>query len=568
MLRPSAPASCRLSWDARGTAGPPNSCASPPMLPEPPKDAVTASTARMAVGRTRPAPEAPSAALLHDRTTDTWAQRYPPDGEGAAVCTCPTAGRGGWVLPDTVGAPVRRLSLARTLQVALVGLTLVLTTIAGLGVAALYDVAPGLRGPARAGPRAAVRRLAPARGRRRRGGDAADHHAGARRGAAPAGAARVRRRARGRAGSRRVRPREPPPRRADRGRPAGDPQHPRDDRRRAGRPPPGVRARRPPARARGRRALRGAQRLPPRAAGDRRRRRARDPRRRSRSSPPCWRPSAGRSSSWCGATGRLAGGDLGARVEAGGPGELQELARSFNAMAADLDLAHRRIETERRRLDTTVRSLGDGLLIVDADGVTTMTNPRAAELVPGIAPGVRPEALGLAARRAAPGAARGGARRARRADARRDRGGARGRRAGDRLDAARRHRARAPGAAQERVRRHRQPRAAQPADVDQGLRRAAGGRRRACPPSSASSSTSSASRPTGSSTSSTTSSTSRGSRPGASRSTGARPTSARSSTRSPSCCARASRRRARSSRSTSAWGRRGRWPTPAACARS
>jgi signal transduction histidine kinase/DNA-binding NarL/FixJ family response regulator/HAMP domain-containing protein len=82
------------------------------------------------------------------------------------------------------------------------------------------------------------------------------------------------------------------------------------------------------------------------------------------------------------ATGRLAEGDLGARVHEDGPGELRALGHSFNAMAADLETATRRIEGERARLDTTIRSLNDGLLVVGPDGSIEHTNERATFLVP------------------------------------------------------------------------------------------------------------------------------------------------------------------------------------------
>jgi signal transduction histidine kinase/DNA-binding NarL/FixJ family response regulator/HAMP domain-containing protein len=95
------------------------------------------------------------------------------------------------------------------------------------------------------------------------------------------------------------------------------------------------------------------------------------------------------------ATGRLAAGDLGARVREDGPGELRALGGSFNAMAADLETATRRIEGERARLDTTIRSLTDGLLIVGADGSVEHANERARFLLadPSILPPAT-EALG------------------------------------------------------------------------------------------------------------------------------------------------------------------------------
>ena len=100
-----------------------------------------------------------------------------------------------------------------------------------------------------------------------------------------------------------------------------------------------------------------------------------------------------------------------------------------------------------------------------------------------------------------------------------------GRRRRDRLDGARRHRARSARTPEVGVRRDRVARAAQPADVDQGLRGAARRRCVAVASASASSSRSSRCRRTGSSISSTTCSTSHASRPGASRSTAAPPTS-------------------------------------------
>jgi signal transduction histidine kinase/DNA-binding response OmpR family regulator len=84
------------------------------------------------------------------------------------------------------------------------------------------------------------------------------------------------------------------------------------------------------------------------------------------------------------ASGRLAAGQLGARVDEGGPDELRELGRSFNSMAGDLQLARERIEAERRRLDVTVRSLADGLVVTTAEGEITAVNPRAKELLAGL----------------------------------------------------------------------------------------------------------------------------------------------------------------------------------------
>jgi signal transduction histidine kinase/HAMP domain-containing protein len=84
------------------------------------------------------------------------------------------------------------------------------------------------------------------------------------------------------------------------------------------------------------------------------------------------------------ATRRLSSGDLGARVEAGGPKELEALGVAFNTMGADLATASTRVETQRQRLATTIQSLGDGLVMCDhADRITSL-NPRASELVPAL----------------------------------------------------------------------------------------------------------------------------------------------------------------------------------------
>ncbi|MDP2710030.1 MAG: ATP-binding protein, partial [Solirubrobacteraceae bacterium] len=83
-----------------------------------------------------------------------------------------------------------------------------------------------------------------------------------------------------------------------------------------------------------------------------------------------------------GATRRMSSGDLDARVEAGGPKELEAVGLAFNAMGADLATASARVEVQRQRLATTIQSLGDGLVICDDGDRITSLNPRASELVP------------------------------------------------------------------------------------------------------------------------------------------------------------------------------------------
>jgi signal transduction histidine kinase/CheY-like chemotaxis protein len=85
-----------------------------------------------------------------------------------------------------------------------------------------------------------------------------------------------------------------------------------------------------------------------------------------------------------GATRRMSSGDLGARVAPGGPKELETLGNAFNAMGGDLATASARVETQRQRLQTTIQSLGDGLVMCDNGDRITSLNPRASELVPGL----------------------------------------------------------------------------------------------------------------------------------------------------------------------------------------
>jgi signal transduction histidine kinase len=83
------------------------------------------------------------------------------------------------------------------------------------------------------------------------------------------------------------------------------------------------------------------------------------------------------------ATHSLAEGKLEQRVSPSGPRELQDLAGAFNAMGEDLSTAQHRIEEQRRRLAVTIESLGDALIVTEPGSTTIATvNPRATELVP------------------------------------------------------------------------------------------------------------------------------------------------------------------------------------------
>ena len=87
------------------------------------------------------------------------------------------------------------------------------------------------------------------------------------------------------------------------------------------------------------------------------------------------------------AAGRLAGGDLRARVEVGGPAETASLGMAFNEMADKLQSAYDRVEVSRRRLAVTLESLSDGVLTVDEKGVIKDANPAAIRMLPTAAAG-------------------------------------------------------------------------------------------------------------------------------------------------------------------------------------
>jgi signal transduction histidine kinase/ActR/RegA family two-component response regulator len=83
------------------------------------------------------------------------------------------------------------------------------------------------------------------------------------------------------------------------------------------------------------------------------------------------------------ATRHLAQGDLERRVKPSGPRELRELGNAFNVMAGDLRAAQLRLEAERHRLEVTIESLGDGLIVTEPGSPRiAAVNPRAGELVP------------------------------------------------------------------------------------------------------------------------------------------------------------------------------------------
>jgi signal transduction histidine kinase/HAMP domain-containing protein len=90
------------------------------------------------------------------------------------------------------------------------------------------------------------------------------------------------------------------------------------------------------------------------------------------------------------ATRALAAGDPRARVKPSGPRELRELGSAFNAMGEDLLAAQRQIEEQRRRLEVAIESLGDALIVTEPGSpAIAAVNPSAARLVPTLRVGDR-----------------------------------------------------------------------------------------------------------------------------------------------------------------------------------
>ncbi|HEY1524341.1 MAG TPA: ATP-binding protein [Solirubrobacteraceae bacterium] len=90
------------------------------------------------------------------------------------------------------------------------------------------------------------------------------------------------------------------------------------------------------------------------------------------------------------ATRELASGTLDRRVQPAGPRELRELGSAFNAMAGELEGAHRRLEAERQRLAVVIESLRDALIVTEpGSSQISAVNPTVAVLVPELAVGRR-----------------------------------------------------------------------------------------------------------------------------------------------------------------------------------
>jgi two-component system phosphate regulon sensor histidine kinase PhoR len=90
------------------------------------------------------------------------------------------------------------------------------------------------------------------------------------------------------------------------------------------------------------------------------------------------------------ALARISAGDLGARVRWRSNDELGELAGSLDRMAGELERSHAEITAERDRLQTVLRVMVEGVLVVDAQARIVLANPRLRELF-----GTRGEIEGL-----------------------------------------------------------------------------------------------------------------------------------------------------------------------------
>ena len=113
---------------------------------------------------------------------------------------------------------------------------------------------------------------------------------------------------------------------------------------------------------------------------------------------PCWARCAGRGAdrldppaarrAWWAPRGSWRPATSTSGSSPAGPQELRDLGGAFNAMAERLGAAQRRIEEERLKLAVTIESLGDALVVADADGRGDRGQPaRAREVVPELAPG-------------------------------------------------------------------------------------------------------------------------------------------------------------------------------------
>lgn len=81
------------------------------------------------------------------------------------------------------------------------------------------------------------------------------------------------------------------------------------------------------------------------------------------------------------AVGRLAGGDLNARIMVHSNDEIGRLTRAFNEMGDELRNKVDNLANERSRLATILEHMADGVVITDLTGFIQLINPAACELL-------------------------------------------------------------------------------------------------------------------------------------------------------------------------------------------
>jgi len=77
----------------------------------------------------------------------------------------------------------------------------------------------------------------------------------------------------------------------------------------------------------------------------------------------------------------MAQGDYKRRVEAEDDDEIGELASSFNYLAGELNLTVEALKEEKGKVELMLRSLSEGIIAVDKDGLILRINPAAANLL-------------------------------------------------------------------------------------------------------------------------------------------------------------------------------------------
>jgi two-component system phosphate regulon sensor histidine kinase PhoR len=73
-------------------------------------------------------------------------------------------------------------------------------------------------------------------------------------------------------------------------------------------------------------------------------------------------------------------GDLGFRIPVTGSDEASKLADVLNDMAARIEMQLDRLSSDRNRLDAILRSMAEGVMVIDAEGIVTLANPSFREL--------------------------------------------------------------------------------------------------------------------------------------------------------------------------------------------